>query len=140
MLSMLGRIGNFTASSGLLNWTLYNEKVCEDMQVGKNKVILLLIVPSQVHGIPHSRYKGSICFIYSVRPGFSGSRHDIRSFPVGLKFPCSGVCSILENFPQDQIARSKHSRLYPSVIRVRQAALVGRYVDCCGFPQLITDI
>ena len=126
---MLGRIGHFTAPSGLLNLTLYNEKICEDMLVGKNKDILLLIIPSQVHGIPHSKYRGSICFIYSVGLGFSGSRHDIRSFPVGLEFPYSGVCSILENFPQDQIARQKHSRLYPSVIRVSQAALVGRYTD-----------
>ena len=99
MLSMLGRIGHFTASSELLNLTMYNEKICEDMRVGKNKDILLLIIPSHVHGIPHSRYRGSICFIYSTRPGFTGSRHDIRSFPVGLEFPCNGVCSILENFP-----------------------------------------
>ena len=140
MLFMLGRIGHFTAPSGLLNLTLYNEKICEDMQVGKNKDILLLIIPSQVRGIPHSRCRGSICFIYSVGPGFSGSRHDIRSFPVGLEFPYSGVCSILENFPQYQIAPPKHSMLYPSVIRVRQAALVGRYVDCCCFLQLITHV
>ena len=84
-----------------------------------------------MHGIPHSRYRGSFCFIYSVGPGFTSSRHDIRSFPVGLEFPYSGVCSIFKNFPQDQIARSKHSRFYPSVIRVRQAALVGSYADCC---------
>ena len=140
MLSMLGRIGHFTAPSELLNLTLYNEKICEDMRVGKNKDILLLIIPSQVHDISHSRYKGSIYFIYSVGPSFTGSRHDIRSFPVGLEFPCSGVCNILENFPQDHIARPKHSRLYPSVIRVRQAALVRRYADCYGFPQLITHI
>ena len=101
MLSMLGRIGHFTAPSGLLNLTLYNEKICEDMRVGKNKDIILLTIPSQVCGIPHSRYRGSIHFIYSVGPG---SHHDIRSFPVGLEFPCSGVCSILKNFPQDQIA------------------------------------
>ena len=101
MLSILGRIGHFTTPSGLLNLALYNEKICEDMRVGKNKNILLLIIPSQVHGIPHSRYRGSICFIYSVGPGFSGSRHDIRSFLVGLEFPYNGVCSIPENFPQD---------------------------------------
>ena len=118
MLSMLGQIGHFTASSGLLNLTLYNEKIWKDTRVGKNKDIILLIIPSQVRGIPHSRYKGSICFIYSIGPGFSGSRHDIRSFPVRLEFPCSGVCSILENFPQDQIAWPKHLMLYPYVIRV----------------------
>ena len=118
MLSMLGRIGHFTTSSGLLNLTLYNEKICQDMRVGKNKDIILLIIPTQVRGIPHSRYRGSICFIYSVGPGFSGLRHDIRSFLVRLEFPCHGVCSILENFPQDQIAQPKHSRLYPYVIRV----------------------
>ena len=140
MLSMLGRIGQFTVPSRLLNLALYNEKICEDMRVGKNKDILLLIIPSQVRGIPHSRYRGSICFIYSVGPSFTGSRHDIRSFPVGLEFPCSGVCSILKNFPQNQIARLKHSRLYPSVIRVRQAALAGRYADCRGFLQLITYV
>ena len=140
MLSRLGRIGHFTAPSGLLNLTLYNEKICEDMRVGQNKDILLLIISSQVHGIPHSRYRGSIFFINGVGPGFSGSRHDIRSFPVGLEFPCSGVCSILENFPQDQISRPKHLRLYPTVIRVRQAALVGCYEYCCGFPQLITQV
>ena len=140
MLSMLGWIGHFTAPSGLLNLTLYNEKICEDMRVGKNKDILLLIIPSHVRGIPHSRYRGSICFIYSVGPGFSGSRHNIRSFPVGLEFPYSGVYSILKNFPQDQIARPKHSRLYPSFIRVRQATLVGRYADCYDFPQLITHV
>ena len=69
--------------------------------VGKNNNMLLLIIPSQVHGIPHSRYMGSICFIYNVGPGFTGSHHDIRSFSVGLEFACSGVCSIFENFPQD---------------------------------------
>ena len=140
MLSMLGRIGHFIAPSGLLNSTQYNKKICEDMQAGKNKDILLLIIPSQVHDIPHSKYKGSICFIYSIGPGFTGSRHDIRSFLVGLEFPCSGVCSILENFPQDQIAQPKHSRIYPYVIRVCQAALVGRYADCCCFLQLFTDV
>ena len=72
MLSMLGRIGHFVAPSELLNLTLYNEKICEDMGVGKNKDILLLIIPSQVRGIPHSRYRGSIRFIYSVGPDFSG--------------------------------------------------------------------
>ena len=80
------------------------KKICEGMRVGKNKDILLLIIPSQVRGIPHSRYRGSIFFIYSVRPDFTGLHHDIRSFLVGVEFPCSGVCSILENFPQDQIA------------------------------------
>ena len=140
MLSMLGRISHFTAPSGLLNLALYNEQICEDMRVGKNKDILLLIIPSQVHDIPHSTYRGSICFIYGVGPGFFGSRHDVRSFPVGLEFPCSGVCNILENFPQDQIARLKHSRLYLSVIRVCQVALVGRYADCCSFPPLITHV
>ena len=85
--------------SGLLNLTLYNEKICKDMRVGKNKDIILLIIPSQVHGIPHSRYRDSIYFIYNVGLGFTGSRHDIRSFPVGLESPCIGVCSILENFP-----------------------------------------
>ena len=38
-LSMSGRIGQFTALSGLLNLTLYNEEICEDMRVGKNKDI-----------------------------------------------------------------------------------------------------
>ena len=130
MLSTLGRICHFNAPSELLNLTMYNEKICEDMRVGKNKDILLLIIPSQVHDIPHCRYRDSICFIYSVGLGFIGSHHDIRSFPVGLEFPCSGICSILENFPQDQITWPKHLRLYPFVIRVRQAALVGCYVDC----------
>ena len=74
-------------------------KICEDMQGGKNKDILLLIIPSQVRGIPHSRYRGSICFIYSVGSGFTGSRDDIRSLSIELEFPCSGVCSILEHFP-----------------------------------------
>ena len=140
MLSKLGRTGHFTASSGLLNLTLYNEEICEDMRVGKNKDILLLIIPFQVRGIPHSGYRGSVGFIYSVGPGFTCSLHDIRSFPVGLEFPCSGVCNILENFPQDQVAWLKHSRLYPSVIRVFQAKLVGRYADCRGFLQLITYV
>ena len=102
--------------------------------------MLLLRISSQVHGVPHSRYRGSICFIYSVGPGFTGSCHDIRSFPVMLKFSCSGVYSIFENFPQDKIARSKHSRLNPSVIRVRQAALVGGYADCYGFLLFITHV
>ena len=44
MLSTLGRIGHFTTPFGLLNLTLYNEKICEDMRVGKNKDILLLII------------------------------------------------------------------------------------------------
>ena len=137
---MLGRICHFTASSGLLNLTLYNEKICEDMRLGKNKDILSLIIPSQVHDIPYSRYRGSICFIYSVGSGFTDSSLDIRSFPIGLEFPYSGVCIILKNFPQDQIAWPKHSRLYPSVIRVRHATLVEHYADCCGFPQLITHV
>ena len=98
MLSTLGQICHFTAPSGLLNWTLYNEKICEDMRVGKNKDILLLIIPSQVHGIPHSRYRGSIRFIYSVGPDFIGSRHDIRSFPVGLECPCSGSTVFSKTF------------------------------------------
>ena len=46
MLSMLGGIGHLTALSGLLDLTLYNEKICEDMRLGKNKDILLLIIPS----------------------------------------------------------------------------------------------
>ena len=96
---MLGRIGHFTAPSGLLDLTLYNERICEDVRVGKNKDVLLLIIPSQVRGLPHSRYRGSICFIHSIGPGFTDSRHDIRSFLVGLEFACSGVCNILENFP-----------------------------------------
>ena len=74
-------------------------KICEDMQGGKNKDILLLITPSQVRGIPHSRYRGSICFIYSVGSRFTGLRDDIRSLLVGLEFPCGGVCSTLEHFP-----------------------------------------
>ena len=92
--------------------------------------MILLIIPYRVHDVPHSKYRGSICFIYSVGPGFTSSRHNIRSFPVGLEFSYSGVCSIFENFPQDQISRPKHSRLNPSVIRVRQAVLVGGYADC----------
>ena len=110
---------SFYCAIRALNLTLYNEKISEDMQVGKNKDILLLIIPSQVRGIPHSRYRGSICFIYSVGPGFSSSRHDIRSFLVGLEFSCNGFCSILEKIPQEQIAPPKHSRLYPFVITVR---------------------
>ena len=51
---MPGRIGQFTAPSGLLNLTLYNEEICENMRVGKNKDILLLIMPFQVLVIPHS--------------------------------------------------------------------------------------
>ena len=137
---MSGRIGKFPAPSGLLNLTLYNEAICENMRVGKNKDILLLIIHFQVRGIPHSWYRDSICFIYSVGPGFTGSHNDIRSFLVGLEFPGSGVCSILENFPQDQIAWLKLLRLYSSIIRVRQMALVGRYADCRGFLQLITYI
>ena len=31
ILSTLGRIGHFTAPSGLLDLTLCNEKICEDM-------------------------------------------------------------------------------------------------------------
>ena len=42
---MLGWTCHFTAPSGLLNLTLYNEEICEDMRVGKNKYILLLIIP-----------------------------------------------------------------------------------------------
>ena len=140
MLSRLGRIGHFTTPSGVLDWTLHNEKYAKTYESVKNNDMLLLIIPSQVHDIPHSRYRGSICFIYSVGPGFTGSRHDIRFFPVGLEFSCSGVCSIFENFPQDQIARPKHLRLNSSVIRVRQAALVGGYADCYGFPLLITHV
>ena len=121
---MPGRIGQFFTPFRLLNLTLYNEEICEDMRVGKNKDILLLIIPFQVRGIPHSWYKGSIYFIYSVGPGFTCSHDDIRPFPVGLEFLGNGVRNILENFPQYQIARLKLSRLYPFVIRVRQAALV----------------
>ena len=88
---MSDRICQFTAPSGLLNLTLYNEEICEDMRVGKNKDILLLIIPFQVRDIPYSWYRGSIYFIYSIGTGFIGSHHDIRSFPVGLDFPSSGV-------------------------------------------------
>ena len=102
--------------------------------------MLLLIIPSQMHGIPHSRYKGCVHFIYSVGPDFTGSHHDIRSFPIGLEFPYSGVCNIFKNFPQDQIAQPKHSRLNPFVIRFRQAALVGGYANIRGFQLLITHV
>ena len=98
MLSMLGRIGHFTAPSGLLNLTLYNEKIYEDMRVGKKKDILLLIIPSQVRGISHSRYKGSVCFIYSIGSGFTGSRHDIRPFTVGWNFPAVGSIVFSKTF------------------------------------------
>ena len=102
--------------------------------------MLSLIIPSQVHGVPHSRYRGSIYFIYSVGPGFTDLCQDIRSFPVGVEFSCNGVCGIFENFPQDQIAQPKHSRLNLFVIRVHQAALIGGYVDCSGFPLFITHV
>ena len=102
--------------------------------------MLLLIIPSQMHGIPHSRYKGSIHFIYSIAPGFAGLHHDIRSFPIELEFSYSGVCSIFKNFPQDQIAQPKHSRLNPFVIRVSQAVLVGGYANLRCFPLLITHV
>ena len=109
-------IGQFTAPSGLFNLDLYR-KICEAIGV-KDNDMLLLIIPSQMHGVPHSRYRGSLHFIYSKGPDFTGSRHDIRTFPVGLEFSCSGVCSIFENFLQDQIARPKHPRLNPFVLRL----------------------
>ena len=92
--------------------------------------MILLIIPSQMHGIPHSRYRGSIHFICSVGPGFTSSHHDIRSFPVGSEFSCSGVCSIFKNFPQDQIAWPKHSRLNPSVIGFCQAVRIAAASRC----------
>ena len=75
--------------------------ICEDMPVVDNKYILLLIILFQVHGIPHSRYKSSVCFVYSIGPGLPGSCDYLRSLPVGLEFSCRGVRSILKNFPQD---------------------------------------
>ena len=39
---MSGQIGRFTAPSGLLNLTLYNEEICEDMRVGKNRDIFFI--------------------------------------------------------------------------------------------------
>ena len=93
---MPGQIGQFTAPSGVLSLDLYR-KICEAIGVKYNDM-LLLIIPSQMHGVPHSRYRGSIHFIYSVGPGFTDSRHDIRTFPVELEFSYSGVCSIFKIF------------------------------------------
>ena len=73
----------------------------EDMPVVDNKDILLLIIPFQVRGIPHSRYYSSICFVYSIGPGLLGLCDYIWSLLVGLEFSCRGVRSILKNFPQD---------------------------------------
>ena len=71
------------------------------MSVVDNKDILLLIIPFQVRDIPHSRYKSSIFFVYSIGPELPGSCDYIRSLPVGLEFSYRGVSSILKNFPQD---------------------------------------
>ena len=114
--------------------------IYEDMPVIDNKDILLLIVPFQVHDIPHSRYRSSVCFVYSIGPGLPGSCDYVQSLPIGLEFSCRGVRSILKNFPQDQIARLEHPRLHSFVIRVFQAALVGHYSNCCSFQQLITCV
>ena len=74
---------------------------CEDMPVVDNKDILLLIIPFQVHGIPHSRYRSSVYFVYSIGPELSGSCGYVRSLLVGLEFSYRGVRSILKNIPQD---------------------------------------
>ena len=60
--------------------------ICEDMPVIDNKGILLLIIPFQVHGIPHSRYRSSICFVYSIGPVFPWLCDYVRSLPVRLEF------------------------------------------------------
>ena len=71
------------------------------MSVVDNKDILLLIIPFQELGIPHSRYRSSICFVYSIGPKLLGPRDYIRSLLVGLEFSFRRVRSILKNFPQD---------------------------------------
>ena len=75
--------------------------ICEDMPVVDNKNILLLIIHFQVHGIPHSRYRSSICFVYSIGPGLPGQCDYVWSLLVGLEFSCRGVRNILKNLPQD---------------------------------------
>ena len=114
--------------------------ICEDMPVVDNKYIVLLIILLQVHDIPHSKYRSSVCFVYSIEPGLPGPCDYLRSLPVGLEFSCRGVRSILKNFPQDWIALLEHPRLHSFVIRVCQGVLVGRYLNCCCFSQLITCV
>ena len=71
------------------------------MSVVDNKDILLLIIPFQVRGIPHSRYRSSICFVYSIGPELPGPCDYLRSLPVGLELSYRGVRSILKNIPQN---------------------------------------
>ena len=52
--------------------------------------ILLLIIPFQVRGIPHSRYRGSIDFVYNIGPRFPEPCDYIRSLLVGLELSCVG--------------------------------------------------
>ena len=75
--------------------------ICEDMPVVDNRDIVLLIIPFQVHGIPHSRYRSSICFVYNIGPGLPRPCDYVRSLPVRLELSCRGVRSILKNLPQD---------------------------------------
>ena len=71
------------------------------MPIVDNKDILLLIIPFQVDGIPHSRYRSSICFLYRIGPGLPGSCDYVRSLLVRLEFSYRGVRSVLKKFPQD---------------------------------------
>ena len=75
------------------------------MPVVDNKDILLLIITFRVRGIPHSRYRSSICFVYSIGPKLPGPCDYIRSLPVGLEFCCREVRSILKNFPHARLDR-----------------------------------
>ena len=90
-----GRLMNCVAQTLKFDHVL----ICKDMPVVDNKDILLLIIPFQVHDIPHSRYKSSVCFVYSIGPGLPGPCDYVKYFLIGLEFSCRGVRSILKNFP-----------------------------------------
>ena len=55
------------------------------MPVIDNKDTLLLIVPFEVHGIPHYRYRSSIRFVYSIGPGFLGPCDYLWSLPTVIR-------------------------------------------------------
>ena len=59
------------------------------MPVVDNKDILLLIIHFQDHGIPHSRYRSPICFVYSIVLGPPGPR-DYGPSQLGWNFPTVG--------------------------------------------------
>ena len=72
--------------------------ICEDMPLVDNKDILLLIIPFQVHDIPHSRYRSSVCFVYSIGPDSPERVTTYGPSQLGWNFPTVGSAIFSKTF------------------------------------------